>query len=201
MKWLKKFSGSFTVFLCSLSIVFSGIISPLNHINSFASTTTSSGAAGDWNGHQVADWVTNHLMWIAAEGFDFVANGTILDGLGSKVATKVEELVHDNPLYTDYDDWWSRHFFVLPKDGVNTETQSPNDFNVQNVHWDQSVTNVFNQAITELIQENPLTYTECKISSYSYIDSSYFSNYTQYKNFLEIMKQSDLIFVHTSSPG
>lgn len=165
-------------------------------VNSYASTT-GSGAASDWSGAQIADWVTNNLMWICAEGFDFVAQDTILQGVGTKVASKIESLVHDNPEYTSYDSWWERHFGFNPSPNTTPNYDKPIDQNsISNVYWDQSVTNVFNEAIQETVAENPLTYTECYIPSYNFLDPNQFNNFQIYSSLKEFMKNQDgYIFV------
>lgn len=164
-------------------------------INSYASTTES-GSASDWSGAQKADWVTNNLMWICAEGFDFVAQDTILQGVGSKVASKVESLVHDNPEYTSYDSWWERHFGFNPSPNTTPNYDKPIDQNsISNVYWDQSVTNIFNEAIQETVAENPLSYKEASITSYKNMNTSVFDYYALYANLQEFMKQRDGYFI------
>lgn len=174
-----------------LSFVLAFILFVNLQIFSFASTT-GSGSASDWSGAQKADWVTNNLMWICAEGFDFVAQDTILQGVGSKVASKIEALVHDNPEYTSYDSWWERHFGFNPSPNTTPDYNKPIDENsISNVYWDQSVTNIFNEAIQETVSENPLTYKECYISSYNYLNTSQFNNYGAYKQVQEIIKNNN----------
>lgn len=170
-------------------------------VNSYASTT-GSGAASDWSGAQIADWVTNNLMWICAEGFDFVAQDTILQGVGTKVASKIESLVHDNPEYTSYDSWWERHFGFNPSPNTTPNYDKPIDQNsISNVYWDQSVTNVFNEAIQETVAENPLTYTECYISSYNFLNTDQFGNQQLFSSVKEVLKQNNGYSFFLSSSG
>lgn len=95
-----------------------------------------------------------------------------------------------------YDDWIGAHFYLNPKDGVNTEEQLPNDLTVSYYTVDETMVNVVNQAVQETLAENPLPYVDIVIPSYKMLDvSSAWNNKGQYDTVKEFMSQGDGYYI------
>lgn len=194
MKCLKKLSVSFIACFCLFVIVLFGIFSPVNTINSYASDSTSSGTVYDWSaGEQFMYFVLNWAN-ILGDGYSFIIGADDADEVWSDFMDYVSlTYLMENETF---DEWvLSQTSWYYDNSGIQNQNT------VTGLSLTPTMADALQLTINNYVQDNPLTYTMASISSYNYLNSSYFGNFTQYKNFQEIMKNADLTFVHTSSPG
>lgn len=90
-------------------------------------------------------------------------------------------------------EWYNSNMHINYKNNGNTE---PTRSDVESIDYSRQVMQDSFNVTNNYIQENPLTYTECYIPSYNFLDPNQFNNFQIYSSLKEFMKNQDgYIFV------
>lgn len=179
MKWYKR------LFMWLFSFVFLSlpVILPLN---SYASTTESGYIPTIQE--QWAQNIYDNYIGVIENAWKFSAPENVFEELWNDYITwcyDVWNLDTDNELQHEY------HTFERY---VGSQWQVERVPNVNQYSWniDNSTQNYINTWIQDYVQENPLGYVECSISSYNFLNASLnWNNYAQYNTLKEFIKNQD----------
>lgn len=166
-----------------LSFVLAFILFVNLQIFSFASTTSGS----------------EHYNWSAGEKFTyFLLNGMNILGDGYSMVIGAD----------DADDVWTDFFDFVSQEYLE-ENQTFEEWCLSNTSWYYDNSGIENEntvtgfslsptmadalqlTVNNYVTSHPLSYKECYISSYNYINTSQFNNYNAYKSVQEIIKNNN----------
>lgn len=179
MKWkqLKLYVMSFCLsFLVCVSL----ILSPMSYIGSYASTTSGSeeGNVFELTEDYVRDNFTRLCRYVVR--WNAVISDSII-GTWQDFTTWLDNNNHG--------DIWEQN----PHSPIRVQN------GVENVEVPQEVLNVINQYVIYQIQQNPLTYSQCYIRSYSSVNVDWFPTYQLYATWKQWAKQQDGYILTTRS--
>ena len=185
MKCFKRFA-----LLRFLALLLSVVILGISSVGSYASTTTESGSSSN------DDWqmTAYRFLELAFTGYakeisaPFVIWNTLTDPYANAPAS-----------FENFQTWEHEHgldiplneYFVKGTHGGGHSRDSQKINNSTEIDVPDEVAQEVLTYIQVCVNSNPLSYSQCYIPSYKFLNPSYFPNYNMYKAAADFIKQSD----------